>query len=172
MPPGRPVLLVLVETTPLCESVRALIKSGDLTAVAVMPGRKAPACLLISAEDLGRIDSHLEQWMHDAAETFAVLQERYALLTPREREAFAPISSGMLNKQAASILRISEATLQIHRRRIMRKMKASSFAELVRMADNLGIAYNALEMEKVGNVVQPPLQRRTIAARTAVEGAI
>lgn len=171
MPPGRPVLLVLVETTPLCESVRALIKSGDLTAVAVMPGRKAPACL-IGAEDLGRIDSHLEQWMHDAAETFAVLQERYAMLTPREREAFALISSGMLNKQAASILRISEATLQIHRRRIMRKMKASSFAELVRMADNLGIAYNALEMEKVGNVVQPPLQRRTIAARTAVEGAI
>jgi hypothetical protein len=41
----------------------------------------------------------------------------------------------------------------------------------VRMADNLGIACNALEMEKIGNVVQPPLQR-TIAARTAVEGAI
>ena len=65
------------------------------------------------------------------------LRNRYGELTPREREALPLIASGLLNKQAASILGISPITLQIHRGRIMRKLAARSFAELVRIADRI-----------------------------------
>jgi FixJ family two-component response regulator len=71
----------------------------------------------------------------------AKLQERFGLLTPREREVLPLIVGGLLNKQAASILGISEVTLQIHRSQVMRKMQAGSFAELVRMAVKLRIRY-------------------------------
>jgi FixJ family two-component response regulator len=64
----------------------------------------------------------------------AVLQRRLSSLTPREREVLPLIASGLLNKQAAVELGISEVTLQIHRSKIMQKMEAGSFAELVRMA--------------------------------------
>jgi FixJ family two-component response regulator len=69
------------------------------------------------------------------------LQTRLALLTPREREVLPLIVGGLLNKQAASVLGISEVTLQIHRGQVMRKMQAESFAELVRMAVKLRIPY-------------------------------
>jgi FixJ family two-component response regulator len=67
------------------------------------------------------------------------LQQRLALLSPREREVLPLIVTGLLNKQSASVLGISEVTLQIHRTQIMRKMAARSFADLVRMAGKLGI---------------------------------
>lgn len=69
----------------------------------------------------------------------ASLQQRFALLTPREREVLPLVVAGMLNKQAAAVLRISEVTLQVHRGQIMKKMEADSFADLVRMAGKLGI---------------------------------
>jgi len=58
---------------------------------------------------------------------------RYATLTPREREVLALLVRGLLNKQAASELGITEYTVQIHRAHIMRKMEADSFATLVRL---------------------------------------
>jgi FixJ family two-component response regulator len=61
-------------------------------------------------------------------------------LTKREREVLPLVVGGMLNKQAAAALGISEVTLQVHRGQIMRKMAAGSFADLVRMAGTLGIA--------------------------------
>jgi FixJ family two-component response regulator len=67
------------------------------------------------------------------------LQQRYILLTPRESQVLPLIVSGLLNKQAAAELGISEVTLQIHRSRIMHKMAAESFADLVRMASQLKI---------------------------------
>jgi FixJ family two-component response regulator len=67
------------------------------------------------------------------------LQRRFESLTPREREVLPLVVSGLLNKQAAAHLGISEITLQIHRTNVMRKMKAQSLAELVRMADALEI---------------------------------
>ena len=70
----------------------------------------------------------------------ARLQQRYSSLTPRESQVLPLIVSGLLNKQAAAELGISEVTLQIHRSRIMRKMAADSFADLVRMAGQLNIA--------------------------------
>jgi FixJ family two-component response regulator len=66
-----------------------------------------------------------------------VLRERYAALTPREREVLPLVVSGLLNKQSAAQLGISEVTLQIHRRNVMRKMQADSLADLVRFADRL-----------------------------------
>ncbi len=67
------------------------------------------------------------------------LQRRLNLLTPREREVLPLVVSGLLNKQAAAHLGISEITLQIHRTNVMRKMEARSLADLVRMADSLAI---------------------------------
>jgi FixJ family two-component response regulator len=71
----------------------------------------------------------------------ARLQQRYSSLTPRESQVLPLIVSGLLNKQAAGELGISEVTLQIHRSRIMQKMAADSFADLVRMAGRLNIAH-------------------------------
>jgi len=70
----------------------------------------------------------------------AQLQQRYSSLTPRESQVLPLIVSGLLNKQAAAELGISEVTLQSHRSRIMQKMAADSFADLVRMAGQLNIA--------------------------------
>jgi FixJ family two-component response regulator len=67
------------------------------------------------------------------------LRRRYDLLTPREREVLPLIVAGLLNKQAAAELGISEVTLQVHRGQIMRKMEAPSFAELVRMCGRLSL---------------------------------
>lgn len=69
----------------------------------------------------------------------ADLQRRLSLLTPRERDVLPLVVSGLLNKQAAAELGISEITLQIHRSSIMKKMEAASLPELVRMAGALAI---------------------------------
>ena len=69
----------------------------------------------------------------------AELNQRLASLTPREREVLPRVVSGLLNKQAAAELGISEITIQIHRGKIMQKMRAESLPELVRMATTLGI---------------------------------
>jgi FixJ family two-component response regulator len=87
----------------------------------------------------------------------AKLQERFSLLTPREREVLPLIVGGLLNKQAASLLGISEVTLQIHRSQVMRKMQAESFAELVRMAVKLRIPYWRESQPKLERQIEPSL---------------
>ena len=69
----------------------------------------------------------------------AELQQRLSSLTSREREVLPLVVSGLLNKQAAAELGISEITIQIHRGKIMKKMGAASLADLVRMAGRLEI---------------------------------
>jgi FixJ family two-component response regulator len=69
----------------------------------------------------------------------AQLQKHHALLTPREREVLPFVTAGLANKQTAAELGTSEITIGVHRGQIMRKMGARSLAELVRMADRLGI---------------------------------
>src|SRR5271170_572275 len=70
----------------------------------------------------------------------ADLRRHYNLLTPREREVLPFVVAGFANKQTGADLGTSEITIGVHRGQIMRKMGARSLAELVRMADRLGIA--------------------------------
>ena len=72
------------------------------------------------------------------AET-AELRTRHASLTPREQEVMAWVVTGLLNKQIAGELGISEETVKVHRGQVMRKMNADSVAALVRMSERLGI---------------------------------
>jgi RNA polymerase sigma factor (sigma-70 family) len=67
------------------------------------------------------------------------LERRYADVTPREREVFALVTSGLPNKQIAADLGVSERTIKVHRARVMKKMRAESLAHLVRMAQRLGV---------------------------------
>lgn len=67
------------------------------------------------------------------------LRERYALLTPRERQVMVLVASGLMNKQVASELSISEVTVKMHRGRVMRKMETRSVATLARIAEALNI---------------------------------
>ena len=67
------------------------------------------------------------------------LRVRYESLTPREQQVMQNVVSGLLNKQVAAELNISEFTVKIHRGHVMRKMRADSLPALVRMAESLGI---------------------------------
>jgi FixJ family two-component response regulator len=67
------------------------------------------------------------------------LRRRYCTLTPRERDVLARVVTGLLNKQIAGELGTSEAAVKVRRQHVMAKMGATSLAELVRMADRLGI---------------------------------
>jgi FixJ family two-component response regulator len=72
-------------------------------------------------------------------ESLQDLRARLAALTPREREVFEHVISGQLNKQIAADLGTVEKTVKVHRGRVMEKLKARSLADLVRMAERLGI---------------------------------
>jgi FixJ family two-component response regulator len=69
----------------------------------------------------------------------AVLRERFESLTAREREVLPLVVSGLLNRQIAAEIGTSETTVKVHRSQLMRKMAADSVADLVRMAEKMGI---------------------------------
>ena len=96
-----------------------------------------------------------------AASEEASLVARYESLTPREREVLPMLASGLLNKQVAYELGITEYTVQLHRGHIMRKMEADSFANLVRMADKLGDNHRRHNHVPFAN----PSETQTIQAR-------
>lgn len=85
--------------------------------------------LALGADRERRAREQASQGLHDC----------YASLTPREREIMALAASGLMNKQIAGELGTSEITVKIHRGNAMRKMQARTFADLVRMAEALGI---------------------------------
>jgi FixJ family two-component response regulator len=78
--------------------------------------------------------------LHRTRDEVAAVRESYERLTPREREVMALVVAGMLNKQIAGELRMTERTVKFHRAHVMRKMQAESIAELVRMSGQLQIA--------------------------------
>ena len=69
----------------------------------------------------------------------AEVRRRYESLTKREREVMRLVVSGLLNKQIAGELGSSEVTVKMHRGQVMRKMKAQSIVELLRMSEKIGI---------------------------------
>lgn len=71
--------------------------------------------------------------------TLAALKERFGSLSPRERDIMIQVVQGRLSKQIAGVMGIAEATVKVHRSRLMRKMKARSLPELGRMADKLKV---------------------------------
>jgi FixJ family two-component response regulator len=80
-----------------------------------------------SAQDLGK------------AARAGEVQQRVKTLTSREMQVFALVVTGMLNKQVAAALGVGEKTVKVHRARVMGKMRAGSLAELVRLADEVGV---------------------------------
>jgi FixJ family two-component response regulator len=94
---------------------------------------------LLEAIQRGIEQNRLER--QDRAE-MRPLQQRYTLLTPREREVFSCLIRGLLNKQSAAQLGTSEKTIKVHRGQIMQKMKAESLAHLIHMAERLGFRAN------------------------------
>jgi len=90
--------------------------------------------VLMRAVDSALARAHV---LRKEAEEIAALLALYQSLTPREQELLPLLASGLLNKQAASVLGITEYTVQVHRGHIMRKMQANSFATLVRLASRL-----------------------------------
>ena len=81
----------------------------------------------------------IDQGRRQEVAHIAQLREQYALLTPRERQVMALVASGLMNKQVASELSISEVTVKMHRSSAMRKLGAKSVARLARIAQVLDI---------------------------------
>jgi FixJ family two-component response regulator len=77
-----------------------------------------------------------------AEQANASLRAAYASLTPREREVMVFVVAGLMNKQIASRLNLSEITVKIHRGQVMKKLSARSVADLVRKSESLGIEPN------------------------------
>ncbi|WP_428979401.1 response regulator transcription factor [Cupriavidus oxalaticus] len=77
-----------------------------------------------------------------AEQSIAGLRAAYDSLTPREREVMVFVVAGLMNKQIAGELNLSEITVKIHRGQVMKKMAARSVAELVRMSESLGVKPN------------------------------
>jgi len=81
----------------------------------------------------------------DAARGVADLKGLFETLTPRERQVMALVTAGLMNKQVAAEIGVSEITVKIHRGHMMRKMHAKSLADLVRMAELLGVRRTGAE---------------------------
>ena len=89
--------------------------------------------------DAVRVALERNREQRDKRQLFDRMQARFDSLTPREQEVISLVSEGLMNKQIAVKLAISEITVKVHRANAMQKMGTSSLAELVRMADALGI---------------------------------
>jgi len=76
---------------------------------------------------------------HESEQAVSELRAKFESLTPREKEVMAWVTSGLLNKQVAAEIGVTEITVKVHRGNVTRKMGAKSLADLVRMADMLGI---------------------------------
>lgn len=123
-----PVVFVTAQRDPT--SVVRAMKNGaiDFLMEPVDYDQLMAAVELAFAEDLNKRKELLER---------TSLLARWQTLTPREREVFHHTVAGLLNKQAADVLGVAENTYQVHRGRVMRKMKANSLADLVRMSTKL-----------------------------------
>jgi FixJ family two-component response regulator len=155
--PGCIVLDVRLPGPSGLEFQRTLMKSKILLPVIFISGH-GDISMSVQAIKAGAIDFLTkplhEQKLLDAIQTgierdrarraeetdVAQLKERFATLTPREQEVLLIVVTGRPNKQIAADLKLSEMTVKIHRSQTMRKMRAKSLVDLVRMADMLKVS--------------------------------
>lgn len=120
----------------VCSAVNAM-KSGAVDFLE-KPVRKEPLLSTIAAA------VQRTRARERAYRNLQSLRQRYSTLTHREREVFALVTSGLLNKQAGAALGTAEKTIKVHRAHVMEKMDADSLADLVRMADLLRMGGGSL----------------------------
>jgi FixJ family two-component response regulator len=116
------------------------------------------------ADLLEAIDRATQRTHRAQAETIDLnyLKSRYATLTPRERQVFELVAAGLLNKQIAAELGNAEKTTKQHRGAVMKKMQAESLADLVIMAEHLGIRPAHADFSRAKGLMQanlPPTYR-------------
>jgi FixJ family two-component response regulator len=158
-PPDGPACLVLDVQMPGLSGLdlqRELIKSKHRLPIVFMTGHgdipmsvqaiKAGAVAFLTKPfrnqdllDAVKEAINLDREARQRSFELANLRERYESLTAREREVFALVANGLLNKQIALELGTTERTVKAHRGQMVLKMRADSVADLVRMADKLGI---------------------------------
>jgi FixJ family two-component response regulator len=89
--------------------------------------------------DAVRLGLERDRVRREGEKAIAEVRGKFANLTPREQEVMGFVTSGLMNKQIAGEMRLAEITVKLHRGSVMRKMEAKSVADLVRMADIVGI---------------------------------
>ncbi len=109
------------------------------------------------AELLKAINQAVQRTHREEAQAadLKILKKRYAELTPRERQVFALVAAGLLNKQIAAELGNAEKTTKQHRGSVMNKMRAASVADLVLMADRLGIRPAGVDFSEAKGLTRP-----------------
>jgi FixJ family two-component response regulator len=127
----HPPIVFLTGHGDIPSSVRAM-RDGAVDFLTKPVSERALVAAVRAAIDRDRIE-------RAARAEVAEEQRRLATLTPREREVLPLVVSGLLNKQGAAELGISEVTFQLHRSKVMQKMEAASLADLVRAAERLQI---------------------------------
>lgn len=133
-PEGGPPIIFISGRGDIPKTVRAM-KAG---AIEFLTKPVPPDVLLAAVTTALSIDREARKQQSELDS----LRRRLESLSPREREVLPLVISGLRNKQGAAELGITEFTFQVHRGQIMRKMRAKSFAELVRMGVALGVASN------------------------------
>jgi FixJ family two-component response regulator len=145
--PGRSGLDLQQEMTQSGDAPPIIFISGHGDIPMTVKAMKAGAVEFLPKpfRDQELLDAVAQALVRDAARQaeeaqIETLRARLASLTARERQVMAEVVKGLLNKQVAAVLGVSEITVKVHRGQVMRKMGASSMADLVRMADRLDLA--------------------------------
>lgn len=144
--PGTSGLELQVYLTRLKIRVPVILMTGFGDIVMSVKGMKAGAVDFLTkpVRDQDLLDAvaaaiRMDQDRRQETAQHAHLREKYALLTPRERQVMALVASGLMNKHVASELSISEVTVKMHRASVMRKLGQKSVAMLARIAEALDI---------------------------------
>jgi FixJ family two-component response regulator len=130
---GAPIALLFMTAFADVPTTLRVMKRGALDLLE----KPVAAAVLLPAVAAALARARMEAESHDRLEE---LRRRYRTLTPRERQVFALVTSGLLNKQVGFELGTSEKTVKVQRAHLIDKMGAHSLADLVRMADRLGVA--------------------------------